>query len=256
MRARRHGAERLEGGAGDDVYLVDDAADLVIETAGGGADSVQTAVSYALAGDSEVEVLTALGSASIALTGNDSTNTLTGNAGANVLHGGGGRDRLFGGAGNDRVYGDGGSDMLGGGAGKDSLYAAKGRANHDMVVFETRLTSAKVAKNNLDKIYSFGPKFDSLGFDDAAFTNRTIAKYVKKKHGATLDHALKISKAWFRVSDKALDPNDFFIYNSKTHKLYFDQDGSGHKAMVEVASFAAFERHTGSTLTYKDLFLI
>jgi Ca2+-binding RTX toxin-like protein len=123
------GADRLEGGAVDDAYLVDDASDLVIEAAGGGADSIRTAVSYAIAGDSEIEVLTALGSASIALTGNGSANTLTGNAGANVLHGGGGRDRLFGGAGNDRVYGDGGSDTLAGGAGKDNLYAAKGRAN-------------------------------------------------------------------------------------------------------------------------------
>jgi hypothetical protein len=78
---------------------------------------------------------------------------------------------------------------------------------------------------------------------------------VKKKHGATLDHQLKISKAWFRAGDKALDQNDFFIYNAKTHKLYFDADGSGHKAMVEVASSSHFERHTGA-LTYKDLFLV
>ena len=133
--------------------------------------------------------------------------------------------------------------------------AARASASQDMFVFDTKLSSAKVAKANLDKIYDFGPKYDSIGFDDLAFTNKTIAKYVKKKGGATLDHALKIDKGWFRVGDKALDRNDFFIYNAKNHTLYFDADGSGHKAMVAVTTFAAFESKTGP-LTYKDLFLV
>jgi Ca2+-binding RTX toxin-like protein len=212
-----------------------------------------------------VEVLTAAGASAIDLTGNELANTLIGNGDANVLDGGAGidrlegdagRDRLFGDAGKDTVVGGSGNDVVGGGSGKDKLYGGKGKFSRDMFVFDTKLKSAKVAKYHADKIYDFGPKYDSLGFDNAVFKNKTIASYVKKKHGATLDHQLKIDKHWFQVGDKALDRNDFFIYNDKTHKLYFDADGSGHKAMVEVASFSHFEKHAGTHLTYKDFFLI
>jgi Ca2+-binding RTX toxin-like protein len=250
------GADTMEGGTGSDVYLVDNAADVVIEAAGAGSDAVQTSVSYTLGSDAEIEFLTALGGARLSLTGNSLSNTLTGNGAANVLHGGGGHDQVFGGAGNDRIYGDGGGDTLSGGQGKDRVYAATGRESHDMVVFDVVSRSARAAKTHADKIYGFGPKYDSLGFEADVFANGAIARYVEKKGGATFDDPLKISRAWFRAGDKALDRNDFFVYNAHTHKLYFDPDGSGHKAMIEIASFGAFERHTGHGLTCKDLFLV
>src|SRR3546814_1093820 len=36
------GIDHLEGGAGNDVYITDDASDVVVEVAGGGTDQVQT----------------------------------------------------------------------------------------------------------------------------------------------------------------------------------------------------------------------
>ena len=50
------GADTLAGGAGNDSYRVDDQGDVLIEAAGGGEDSVQSSVSYALG--SELEHLT------------------------------------------------------------------------------------------------------------------------------------------------------------------------------------------------------
>ncbi|WP_118856696.1 SGNH/GDSL hydrolase family protein [Sphingomonas mesophila] len=97
----------VEGAAalGGNVYVVSNAATVVIEGAGGiGRDIVQAATSYALAANSEIEELAttnARGKGAINLTGNDFGQALVGNAGSNVLEGKGGADVLTGGAGND-----------------------------------------------------------------------------------------------------------------------------------------------------------
>ncbi|HEY0833928.1 MAG TPA: FG-GAP-like repeat-containing protein [Azospirillum sp.] len=93
------GADTMTGGAGDDTYVVDDAGDVVSEAAGGGADTVRSTLSHALA--AEVESLVLEGGAAIDGTGNALDNTLTGNGAENVLNGGAGSDTLTGGAGND-----------------------------------------------------------------------------------------------------------------------------------------------------------
>src|SRR5690606_27920251 len=57
------GADRLGGGAGNDTYVVDNAGDVVVESAGQGTDLVQSTVSYTLGAN--VENLTLTGSAAI-----------------------------------------------------------------------------------------------------------------------------------------------------------------------------------------------
>lgn len=94
-------ANVLTGGAGDDFYYVDNAADTVIETSGEGNDTVSSSVSFALADN--VEQLQATGTAAIDLSGNTMDNGLFGNTESNVLTGGTGNDYLVGNAGND-VY--------------------------------------------------------------------------------------------------------------------------------------------------------
>jgi len=80
------GADTMTGGNGDDTYYVDDAGDVVVEAANQGTDTVHTTVSHTLSAD--VEILRALGSADIALTGNGLANTIVGNIGANRIDGG------------------------------------------------------------------------------------------------------------------------------------------------------------------------
>ncbi|MFC7499972.1 beta strand repeat-containing protein [Enterovirga sp. GCM10030262] len=99
------GIDRTDGGAGDDVHFIDNAGDIVVEAAGGGADRVLASVSYTLAAGVEVEQLTTASSAgtdAIALTGNAFGNRIVGNAGGNILSGRGGADMLVGGGGVDR----------------------------------------------------------------------------------------------------------------------------------------------------------
>ena len=89
-------------------YLVNNAATLVLEGAGGlGQDSVLASVSYALSAGSEIEVLRTAndrGKTAINLTGNEFDQLLIGNAGTNRLDGKGGADTLIGGAGKDVFY--------------------------------------------------------------------------------------------------------------------------------------------------------
>lgn len=95
------------------VYTIDNAATLVLESAGGaGQDVVKASVSYALAAGSEIELLTttnARGKTALNLTGNEFGQQIVGNNGDNVLDGKGGADTLTGGGGKD-VF------VLGGGA--------------------------------------------------------------------------------------------------------------------------------------------
>jgi len=94
-------ANTLYGGTGDDRFLVEVAGDTIVEFAGEGTDTVETALAaYELkAANVENLVLTAAGGATG--TGNALANVLTGGAGDDVLIGRGGADTLRGGAGRD-----------------------------------------------------------------------------------------------------------------------------------------------------------
>jgi Ca2+-binding RTX toxin-like protein len=180
--------------------------------------------------------------------------TLSGAAGHDVLSGDGFGNALAGGGGADTLRGEAGHDVLGGGAGRDRLSGGKDRTSQDAFLFDTKLTSKGVANQHKDQILDFGPKFDAIWFDDAAFTNRTIAKYLKGKM-FSLDAPMKMKAGFFKVGTKATDKDDFFIYNARTKKLYWDVDGSGSKAMVEIATIK-LQKGEGTTLTHKDFFFV
>jgi Ca2+-binding RTX toxin-like protein len=96
------GVDTLVGLGGNDTYVVTE-GDVIIEAAGGGTDTVQSAASYTLG--AELENLTLTGNSNVNGTGNALNNVLTGNSGDNVLIGGAGNDifNLGSGNGNDDV---------------------------------------------------------------------------------------------------------------------------------------------------------
>jgi Ca2+-binding RTX toxin-like protein len=102
------GADTMLGAAGNDSYVVDSAADRVIENAADGIDNVSSSVTYMLAGN--IENLTLTGNTALNGSGNELDNLLTGNSAANTLGGGAGNDTLNGGAGADRLLGGAGND--------------------------------------------------------------------------------------------------------------------------------------------------
>jgi Ca2+-binding RTX toxin-like protein len=119
------GADKLSGGSGDDVYVVDNAGDVVTELANDGIDRVETTLAaYTLAAN--VENLSYTGAAAFTGTGNALDNVITGGEAGSKLDGGAGNDTLTGGAGNDSLQGGTGNDSLDAGGGKDTIDGGDG----------------------------------------------------------------------------------------------------------------------------------
>ncbi len=114
----RRGADTLLGGAGDDVYFIDDLGDHIGETAHGGSDLIYASVTHAL--DAHVEDLVLTGTDAIDGTGTNGANKIIGNMAANRLWGRDGADRLSGKSGDDTLHGGEGRDTLIGGRGSDT----------------------------------------------------------------------------------------------------------------------------------------
>lgn len=157
------GADRMRGGEGRHLYVVDHRLDTVHDTgspepADGVPDAIVSTIDYALSENATVEDLyladgwyAPASPLAIFATGNSGRNTLTGNQFVNVLRGKGGSDSLagaggddvlLGGAAGDTLAGGDGDDVLRGGAGKDTLGGGKGAdklaggAGNDVFVFD------------------------------------------------------------------------------------------------------------------------
>jgi trimeric autotransporter adhesin len=93
------GTDVMEGGAGNDTYIVRETADTVIELIDEGVDTVWSSATFILA--AEVENIGASGTATTTLTGNAKNNILDGSqaTGINTLVGGTGSDTYYLGAG-------------------------------------------------------------------------------------------------------------------------------------------------------------
>lgn len=127
------GADTLTGAAGDDTYLVDNLAEVVLETVDNGNDTVHSTLSYNLGNNLENLVL--LGSDNINATGNSVANRLVGNSGNNLLTGLGGNDTLEG-AGGDDIYLFGrnsGTDLIIDNSGNNSLLVTSGLSAEQLV---------------------------------------------------------------------------------------------------------------------------
>jgi Ca2+-binding RTX toxin-like protein len=98
------GADVMIGGYGNDIYIVDSAADAVVESGGQGQDEVRTSVSWSMTAGADVETLRTTNDAGVGtinLAGNASGNIVRGNNGNNVINGGAGDDELTGLGGQD-----------------------------------------------------------------------------------------------------------------------------------------------------------
>ncbi len=156
------------------------------------------------------------GSGNDALTGNAFNNTLTGGNGADTLAGGAGMDRLLGGTGNDRLIGDAGNDTMTGGAGADTF------------VFTLR--------TGLDHIADFVHLSDHIELS-------------RKTMGA-LGPLGALKADAFYAGPAAHDASDRIIYDPSRGALFYDPDGTGTKAAIQIA---VLDSHP--TLTATDLWV-
>ena len=134
------GDDTLIGGKGDDIYVIDDikdtGKDVVIELAGEGIDTIESAATIVLAGFSEIENITLTFNNHVNATGSGTNNKITGNDGNNSLTGGNGDDTLIGsgdavadtlngGAGNDQYFVEGTLDIVIDSGGEDTVFTTK-----------------------------------------------------------------------------------------------------------------------------------
>ena len=196
------GVDTMTGGLGNDTYLVDSAFEIVTEATGGGIDTVRISTSYSLAATAEVEFLISDTNANVRLGGSEFDN---------VIVGGNGRDVLF---------GLGGNDILDGGRGRDDL---RGGSGQDYFKFDDRPT-----RTTVDRILDFNVRNDFVMLDNAIFSNLGRG---------TGDAPGKLNAAYFRIGDRALDTNDYLIYNPVTDDLIYDSNGSRPGGTLKIADF-------------------
>ena len=180
------GNDEMQGGAGDDTYVVGNAGDSVIELAGNGTDTVETSLSSYTLAAANVENLTFTGTGDFYGAGNDGANTITGGAG---------------------------NDLLRGGLGADTLI---GNVGADLYLFDTVLGGG-----NVDAVTGFVSGSDRIVLDNTIFT--ALAE------GGLASNAFVLGTA-------AGDADDRILYDASTGALYYDADGSGAAAAVQFAT--------------------
>jgi Ca2+-binding RTX toxin-like protein len=143
----------MNGGPGNDTYLVDNAGDTIIEGADGpdGYDTVYSYVSYTLPYSVELLVLLDGGTA-VTAEGSEDQNQLVGNSADNILNGHGGNDYLRGGDGNDILFGESGADLLDGEGGADDMRGGDGYDTY--MVSDPGDTVTELANEGYDTVYA------------------------------------------------------------------------------------------------------
>lgn len=148
------------------------------------------------------------------LTAGAGNDTVAGGDGNDVMLGQGGADVMLGGTGNDSLVGAGGNDTLTGGAGRDTL---DGGAGKDLIVFDSLPTTG-----NADAVPGFSVVDDSFQLvRSGAFTALAAGT---------------LAAAAFWRGTAAHDADDRIVFNSTNGSLWYDADGNGAGAAVQIAT--------------------
>jgi Ca2+-binding RTX toxin-like protein len=226
------GADALDGGTGDDRYVVDDAGDTVTEIGGQGVDTIEASVTYTLAANAEVLSLT--GSGHINGTGTADNDTLIGNSGNNELSGANGHDSLQGGDGDDTLLGGIGDDTLQGGTGDNLL---DGGAGTNQIVLDAGSASNRVvidlSVTGLQVISGFRP-----GTDRIELSAQQVANF-------------EVDSGAFQLNDYDSAGDPVFVLANGNTQLWFDSDGAGGAAAVQIAQLSP-----GAAITASDFILL
>ncbi|MBC8051032.1 MAG: PD40 domain-containing protein [Chitinophagales bacterium] len=243
------GVDQLYGGAGNDTYILDDELDKVHEDANGGVDHVKSYSNLNWQGN--VEIYELVGNENTYVTGSPGDDTLNGNNGNNIITGNSGRDTMIGGAGND-TYNyfeigdvifedvDGGIDTIAtrelfitlpenvenynniwrvtgadGNALDNVMVAAHGDERIDGKAGDDTLVAL-----NFGSVLTGGEGNDTFEIHGgASITDFTIGEdkiALELDRFASLGQVGELSADMFVVGDRALDANDFIIYNKET----------------------------------------
>lgn len=244
------GADRLDGGAQNDILLGGIGDDTLVGGTGNdtldggeGSDNYEVAITQAEfdlftdTGTSGNDTLRNTGNSSLTLNGFSITNGLEfvdgnnreirGNnnnnsfnfsavALSNVLFvdGGNGNDFFVGSAASDNLRGGNGNDTIDGGNGADNLF---GGAGNDSFIFNSSSTG-------IDNINDFTIGGDTLQISSAGFGGAGV-----------VGTAGALAAARFTTGTAATTAAQRFVYDNASGSLFFDIDGNGSAAQVQIA---------------------
>ncbi len=215
------------GGGGDDTFRVGSG----IETIDGGAGintldfrqcgAIHVALDGSFANTGTATDDTYIGIENI-LGSRFGADMLTGDAEANTLTGFGGKDLLSGGAGNDSLAGGNGFDALFGGAGNDRFVFNAPTEGRDLI----------------GDFHNSGGDDDAILISAAGFGAGLVAGVLPDLHFQV------------RADNLAQYADDRFIYNTATHAVWFDANGSAMGGLTLIAVVQA-----GATLSAADILI-
>lgn len=230
--------ENAIGGSGNDTITGNEVANVL--TGNGGDDDITAG-----AGDDTLNG----GDGNDWLDTEEGDDTANGGAGNDEIGGRAGNDKLDGGNGNDWLSGDEGNDMLIGSGGNDELLGRDGNDTLDGGFGNDMLTggegkdrfmvSGSAIKFNIDTITDFNAADDTIAIDNLFMP--------KMKEGG-----LRANTFW--IGAQAHDGNDRIIFDNATGKLWYDEDGKGHK-MAQLIGMLDTAGITG-TLNHADFVIV
>lgn len=204
------GNDTISSGAGNDKISAGAGTNVI--NAGDGANKITTL-------DGDDTIVAGIGNDKI--DAGEGDNTIYAGGGADKITTGGGDDTIYGEAGIDKIIAGGGNDIVAGGDGNDKLTGGTGE---DIFRFDT----APNATTNLDRITDFLPGVDEIELENAIFT--------------ALAEADELPAGEFRGGagvTSAADGDDHLLYNSSGGALYYDPDGTGASAAVQIARLSS-----------------
>ena len=208
------GGDFLYGGAGNDIYRIIDATDTITEDVDAGIDTVESKISFTLGAN--LENLTLYKNPQspqddpLDGIGNKLDNTITGNDSTNILSGKRGNDTILGEGGIDLIVGGVGDDILTGGDGADRFYRWRSGTGVDTI------TDFQVGE---DKLY-----FSARGFGGDLVGVGVLSELTQEQ---------------FILGTAATTQSNRFIYDTDTGNLFFDIDGTGDIAQVQIATLSS-----------------
>jgi Ca2+-binding RTX toxin-like protein len=258
------GADTMIGDRGEDVFYVDSTADIVVEVAGQGTDTVISSCDgFSLSANVE-DLILASWAGAINGNGNAGRNTILGNEWANVIYGGDGVDTMIGERGDDIYYVDVGNDVVveTAGQGTDTVIASydghtlganlenltlapwageisgAGNAGNNTITGNDRsnqlagglgddcfvFNTALTAVLNVDRITDFNDSNDTFVLDHRFFAGLTV--------GSLTDNQ-------FQIGNRADEYADRIIYNKSTGALLYDADGDLSGQAIHFATLTA-----------------